>query len=142
MSIVLRSAIAIDATPAQVWDVLTDFPAYGEWSNFSSVDGSAEKGTRLRIRMPGMSFRPYVTAATTHQELEWSAKILSERFFLGRHTFTLARQDDGTTLVNNVETFSGASVRPFRRLFARSHGDNGYTAFNRALKQRVEVRSA
>lgn len=139
MSIVLTSTITIGATPAQVWDVLTDFPAYGEWSNFSSVDGTAEHGTRLHIRMPGMSFRPYVTAATLHQELEWSAKILTERLFLGRHTFTLTGQDGGTTLVTNRETFSGASVVPFRRLFA-SRDDDGYAAFNQALKKRVESR--
>ena len=139
MSIVLTSSTSIDATPAQVWDVLTDFPAYGEWSNFTSVAGEAEHGTRLHIRMPGMSFRPYVTAATPHQRLEWSATILTERLFLGRHTFILEGQDDGTTLVTNVETFSGASVRPFRRFFAHSR-DDGYAAFNRALKQRVEAR--
>lgn len=84
MSIVLSSTVTIDASPAQVWAVLTDFPASGEWSNFD--------------------------------------------------------RGDGTTQVDNVETSSGAMVRPFTRFFARSHGDNGYTAFNRALKERVEGR--
>lgn len=141
ISIVLTSTITIDATPAQVWDVLTDFPSYDEWGNFSRVDGTAEHGTRLHIRMPGMSFRPCVTAATIHEELEWSATIVSERLFLGRHTFRLADHRDGTTLVTNTETFSGASVRPFGRFFANSRADDGCAAFNRALKERVEARS-
>ena len=139
MSIVLTSTIDISATPEQVWDVLSDFASYGEWSNFSRVSGTATKGTRLSIRMPGMSFRPYVTAAVPNQELEWSATIAGERFFVGRHTFTLIPNDDGTTRLNNVETFSGVSVRPFRRLFT-SKEDDGYASFNRALKQRVETR--
>lgn len=89
MGIVLTSTIDIAATPEQVWDVLSDFDSYGQWSNFSRVSGTATKGTRLSIRMPGMSFRPFVTAAVPNQELEWSATIASERFFVGRHTFTL-----------------------------------------------------
>jgi hypothetical protein len=99
-----------------------------------------EEGARLAIRMPGMSFRPTVTAATTHRELEWSATIISDRVFLGQHGFALARKDDGTTLLTNTETFSGAIVRPFRRLFANRQEGNGYTDFNRALKDRVESR--
>lgn len=138
MSIVFTSTVDIAATPEQVWEVLADFPSYGEWSNFKSIDGAVEEGARLAIRMPGMSFRPTVTAATANRQLEWSATIVSDRFFLGQHGFTLTRQDDGTTRVTNTETFSGASVRPFRRLFAKSHSNNGYTAFNQALKARVE----
>jgi len=142
MSIVFESTIDINATPEQVWAVLTDFPSYGEWSNFSSIDGVATEGTRLVIRMPGMRFRPTVTVSTVNNELEWSAKVITDRFFLGRHGFRLVRKDDGTTEVTNTETFSGASVRPFRRLFAKGHRDNGYTAFNQALKARVEGRGS
>lgn len=142
MSIVFTSTIDITATPEEVWEVLADFPSYGEWSNFRSIDGTATRGTRLAIRMPGMSFRPTVTAATPHRELEWSAHIISDRIFLGRHSFALARRDDGTTQMTNTETFSGASVKPFRRLFANSHKSNGYTDFNQALKARVEGRTS
>lgn len=140
MSIVLTTSIDVDASPDQVWAVLTDFASYGEWSSFKRIEGTPEQGERLKIRMPGMSFRPFVTAAVPHQELEWSAEIVSPRFFLGRHTFTLVPQHDGTTLVVNTETFTGITVRPFERLFAGDSRDDGYAAFNRALKDRVESR--
>nr|WP_175494401.1 SRPBCC family protein [Herbiconiux ginsengi] len=42
MSIVFTTTIDIAATPDEVWEVLSDFPAYGEWSNFSRVDGTPE----------------------------------------------------------------------------------------------------
>ena len=142
MSIVLATTIDIAATPEQVWQVLTDFPSYGEWSNFSRVEGTAELGTRLKIRMPGLWFRPTITAATPDQELEWSATIGSERIFLGAHHFTLVRTDDGTTRLENTETFSGVLTTPFERFFATQHTDSGYAAFNRALKARVEARAS
>ena len=46
MSIVIATEIDIDATPDQVWEVLADFLSYGEWSNFSKVDGEPRLGGR------------------------------------------------------------------------------------------------
>ncbi|MCX5079322.1 SRPBCC family protein [Streptomyces sp. NBC_00513] len=41
MDAVLTAVIDIDATPEEVWNVLTDFATYGEWSNFSAAEGTA-----------------------------------------------------------------------------------------------------
>lgn len=54
------------------------------------------------------------------------------------HAFTLSTNSDGTTLLTNTETFSGALVWPFQGLFAGSKRANGYDAFNQALKKQVE----
>lgn len=44
MKRVLTAVIDIDATPQAVWDVLTDFAAYGEWSTFSAAEGTVFNG--------------------------------------------------------------------------------------------------
>lgn len=141
MSIVIATAIDINATPKQVWDVLADFPTYGEWSNFSRVDGVPQMGTRLAMKMPGMSFGSTVTAATPEKKLEWAAKIISESIFCGRHSFVLTPNPDGTTHLSNIETFSGALVWPLQGLFKQTgkRRANGYDGFNQALKRRVET---
>ncbi|MFG6401213.1 MULTISPECIES: SRPBCC family protein [unclassified Microbacterium] len=141
MSVLLTTTIDIDATPEEVWAVLTDFPAYGQWSNFSRIDGVAELGTTLAMRMPGFNFRSKVTVVTPNEQLQWSAHLFSDRFFLGQHTFTLTVNPDGTTRVTNSEEFSGASVVPFQRLFS-GNSEGGYAAFNRGLKSRVEQLAA
>ena len=44
----LRSEI--DASPEDVWQVLTDFDAYPEWNPFiRSIQGNPEVGSRLSI---------------------------------------------------------------------------------------------
>jgi hypothetical protein len=54
----LNSSIDIDAGPERVWQVLTDFAAYREWNPFIvSVDGSAEVGARLTVRMQPVGAR-------------------------------------------------------------------------------------
>ncbi|KQQ03889.1 MULTISPECIES: SRPBCC domain-containing protein [unclassified Rathayibacter] len=142
MSIVLATTVDIIATPEEVWEVLSDFSAYGEWSNFSRVDGTAELGStlRMRMRMPGFWFSSTVTAVDEARELQWSATLLSAGLFLGEHSFVLSVTDDGGTRVHNTETFSGALTGPFTGLFAKNHGDGGYAAFNQSLKRRVEAR--
>lgn len=140
MSIVFTTEVDINATVDEVWDVLTDFDNYGEWSNFSSVDGTAQVGQKLRMRMPGFRFTSTVATATPGEELRWVAKIFTEGFFFGQHSFVLGDGPDGTTRVTNTEEFSGALASPFKGVFARSDRTGGYTEFNRALKQRVETR--
>jgi hypothetical protein len=73
----LRSEI--DASPEDVWQVLTDFDAYPEWNPFiRSIQGNPEVGSRLSVRIepPGareMSFRPTVRAAEpARAALAWS----------------------------------------------------------------------
>ncbi len=139
MSIVFTTEIDIDATHEQVWDVLTDFASYGEWSNFTSVEGTARVGTRLRMRMPGFRFTSTVVTANHAEQLRWTARIIRDGLFLGQHSFTLTDGAAGTTRVTNTEEFSGALARPFEGLFARSDRTGGYEEFNRSLKQRVET---
>lgn len=142
MSIVIKTSIDISASAKDVWAVLTDFPSYGQWSNFSKVDGVAQIGAKLAMKMPGMSFGSTVTAATPDEKLEWAARIFSGSIFEGRHTFTLSRNRDGSTHLDNTETFSGGLVWPFQGLFKHKHGPraNGYDGFNQALKNRAESR--
>ena len=142
MGIVLASTIDIDATREDVWDVLSDLAAYGEWSNFSRITGSPELGTELRMRMPGFHFTSTVTAVTEARELQWSAALVTSGLFLGRHTFTLSLNRDGTTRLHNTEVFTGVLTKPFEGMFAKSHTQGGYAAFNQSLKNRVETRIA
>ncbi|MCX4425883.1 SRPBCC domain-containing protein [Streptomyces mirabilis] len=140
MKPVLTAVIDIDATPQAVWDVLTDFTAYGEWSTFSAAEGTAQVGSRLTMRMPGMTFRPTVTVATPGQELRWVGTLGIKQLFHGQHSFVLSPNHDGTTRLTNHEEFSGALVTLIRP-FLRTSKKDGYAAFNTGLKQRVEVRT-
>jgi hypothetical protein len=140
MSYAITTTVEIDAVPEAVWDVLVDFPAYGEWSNFSSAEGTAQVGSRLTMRMPGFKFRPTVTVMAPGQELQWTGTLLSERLFHGKHSFVLDPQPDGTTRLTNHEEFSGALVALTQR-FVKRNDDNGYAAFNAGLKRHVEGRS-
>ena len=80
MSITIDTTVDIDASKQAVWDILTDFAAYGEWNPFLRIEGTAEVGAKLVVHMSGggehgMSFRPKVLVATPCEELRWLGKL-------------------------------------------------------------------
>jgi hypothetical protein len=90
------------ASKQAVWDVLTDFAAYGEWNPFLRIEGTAEVGTKLVVHMSGG----------------------------GEHFFILTTNEDGTTHLEHGERFSGALVALARGDSAKN--DTGYEAFSQA----------
>lgn len=142
MSAAISTTIDIDASPQAVWEVLTDFAAYGDWNPFMDrVEGTPEVGAKLVVHMTpnggrGMTFKPTVLAANPGQELRWLGKLGFGGLFDGEHSFVLAANADGTTHLTHGERFSGILVAPLKGTLKNSHA--GFEAFNHALKQRVE----
>jgi hypothetical protein len=138
----ISTTVDIDATPHAIWGVLTDFPAYSTWNPFvDRVDGTAAVGEKLVVHLTptggrGMTFRPTVLTAAADEELRWLGKLGVRGVFDGEHSFVLTANADGTTRVTHGESFSGVLVPLMRRTLGKTQ--DGFTAFNEALKQRVE----
>lgn len=143
MTATINTTIDIEASPQAVWDVLSDFAAYGDWNPFMDrIEGRAEVGATLVVHMSppggrGMTFRPTVLAAVPGQELRWLGKLGVGGLFDGEHSFVLTPNADGTTRLAHGERFSGILVALFKSTLKDSHA--GFETFNTALKQRVET---
>ena len=139
----LETHIDIDATPGEVWHVLTDLDGYREWNPFIvSAHGTVAVGEELenRLEPPGgrpMTFRPKVTAVEPNRTFEWLGRLGVPRLFDGRHRFDLEPTPSGT-LLRQSEHFSGLLVRLMKRSLDGSTLA-GFDAMNRALKNRVET---
>ena len=143
MSTVVSSTIDIDAGPREIWEVLTDFPAYGEWNPFMDrIEGTPQVGSKLRVHLTppngrGMTFRPKVLVATPEHELRWLGRLGFGGLFDGEHFFVLSPNADGSTRLTHGEKFSGLFVAATKRTLRNT--DAGFVAFNDALKKRVET---
>lgn len=142
MSTTVTSTIDIDATPDAVWAVLTDFPDYGQWNPFMDrIEGTAEVGRTLTVHMTnggrGMTFKPTVLAAVPGSELRWLGTLVAKRLFAGEHSFVLTPTASGGTRLVHSEEFSGVLVAAMKGTLGNTGA--GFTAFNEALKQRVET---
>ena len=138
-SFTIDTTIDINAGPDAVWDVLTDFASYKQWTGMR-IEGAPEVGTKLVVHLTGdggggMTFKPKVLVATPGKELRWLGKLGLRGIAAGEHFFVLTTNEDGTTRLNHGERYSGALIA-----LARGRADSGaaYEAFSQALKQRVE----
>ena len=139
----LHTDIEIEATPARVWEILTDFASYPDWNPFiRSIEGEPQEGATLetRIEPPGgraMTFKPTVLAAKPERELRWLGRLVAPKVFDGEHRFELEPVGEGRTRFTQAERFSGALVPLFGKGLERTR--QGFVAMNEALKQRAEV---
>ena len=141
MSRRIDTEIAIAATPARVWRVLTDFDAYPDWNPFiRAVEGTAEAGTRLSVTIEAGGsrhrFRPVLLQATPERALRWLGRGGFPGLFDGEHGFFLEAEGGGTRL-RQEETFQGFLV-PLLWRGVEPATRAGFEAMNRALKARAE----
>jgi hypothetical protein len=137
----LRASIEIDATPQQVWAVLSDLPAYSQWNPFIvSSSGRLEKGATLRnvMRDSGgdTTFTPTVLEAAPGRELRWIGRIGPGGIFDGEHRFLIEPVSPGRVRLTQSERFTGVVI-PFFRHQLNERTLPQFRALNTALAQRV-----
>lgn len=142
----LRTSIEINATPDDVWDVLTDFDSYPEWNPFiTSLTGDATPGGRLSIRIEppegrAMTIKPTVLRSEPGREFRWLGRAGVSRIFDGQHIFELSPTPEGGTQLVHREEFRGLLVSPLLAWVGKGT-EAGFIAMNEALKARVEARA-
>ncbi len=99
----IGTEIEIDAQPARVWAVLTDFSSYPEWNTFLHwVEGRIAEGERIRFcfELPrGFRFKVGATILNVIPEraLRWAGVFLTSRVFCAEHYFELTSSPGGRT---------------------------------------------
>jgi hypothetical protein len=143
----LRTEIEIDATPAEVWAVLTDFERYPDWNPFvRSLEGRLEVGTRLRVHIEpegGTAFRvkPVVREAEPERAFAWLGHLLVPGLFDGEHRFRIEPLSNGRSVrFVHEEEFRGLLV-PLLWKKLDTETRRGFEQMNAALKARVEGRA-
>jgi hypothetical protein len=139
----IKTEIAIDATPARVWDVLTDFPHYPDWNSFVlQVNGSVYQNATIRYRFQMPRGIRIWTPATVlkfepESELRFSANFLTPSLFRGDHYFAIESAGNNGVVFHHGEIVSGL-LFPAVQLILQNFGLPMFRALNGALKQRAE----
>jgi hypothetical protein len=139
----IETWIDISASPARVWDVLTNFDAYPQWNPFiTRITGIPSEGTRLRVHIKppgrsGMTFKPTIVALTRQQKFTWLGHLLLPGLFDGEHSFQIEGHGNSCRF-HQSERFSGILVALFGAgLFDATR--HGFEAMNTALKEQAEA---
>ena len=116
---VVERHVVIQASPACVYDVLANVPAWGAWDTSISesyfVDGdSFDVGTVFHQGFADRDFEAHaeVVLANPGELIVWRGQSPDGHGPVGVHSFRLADNGDGTTTVVNREAFSAWYFRP------------------------------
>ncbi|QNE22314.1 SRPBCC domain-containing protein [Kribbella qitaiheensis] len=139
---VLRSQLEVDATPDQVWKVLTDREAYPSWNPFIvSSTGDLEAGgtiTNVLRDTTGQetTFTPELLKVDPGRELRWIGKVGFGGIFDGEHSFRIEPLPGGRARLIQQETFRGVAV-PVMAGWLSSKIKPQFDAMNQALATRA-----
>ena len=133
-----EASLSIDATPEQVWSVLTNTAAWPDWdSGVAKVDGRLALGEKLSITVKANSGRVFpvkvVTLSGPERMVFRGGMPLG--LFTGQRTYTLIPEGAGT-LFTMSEEYTG----PLAAMIFKSIPDLGpsFRQFAEGLKHRTE----
>jgi len=136
----------LDARANEVWAVLTDFPAYGEWNPFiTAISGVLAEDDRLDVTFQQPNgktsrFKPRVLRVSPARQIRWlelGPGVPFGGFLTGEHYFVLEPQADGTTVLTHGERFTGVLVPLMKSLLADT--EQGFNGMNTALEARLKT---
>ncbi len=131
--------ININASPEDVWQILTDGDAYPQWDpGMDRIEGAFALGEKISFYTklsPDRAFPVTITAFEPSQQMVLTGGMPAG-LFKSERTHTLASEGNGGTKFTTREIFSG----PLLPLFGRSIPDltENFEAFANGLKARAE----
>jgi hypothetical protein len=138
----IRTELEIAAPASEVWQVLTDFPRYGEWNPFiTEISGALAEDAKIRVLLSlpegrDLHFSPRLVRCQVNRELSWRGHFLFPGLFDGEHFFRLETLGERRTRIVQGENFSGILVRFASTPITRAA--RGFVYMNQALKRRME----
>ena len=135
--------IVIEATPEQVWEVLTDFEAMPTWSSsLQRIDGDLSDGAAVVVTFTifEMTFElDHTLIYEAGEHYGWSDPVAGFDGITDHHLYVIEETDGTHTLFTQEDTYTGTSEAATAQDLAEMTAPV-YSAFNRELEAEVEAR--
>lgn len=111
----IKREVKINASPEQLWELLTDFNRWNEWnSTIKESSGHSSEGSVLNITINGngqrdSNYHPIVIESKKPEIFRWRANMISDFVFRNDRVFEI-QVIDGVTHFTHKEEFSGLMV--------------------------------
>ncbi|MCE9598860.1 MAG: SRPBCC domain-containing protein [Spirochaetia bacterium] len=133
----VHTEIQINASPAEVWKVISDAPRFPEWNPVHvKIDGEFKEGSAIKIHLKQPDGKITAFGATVYHLVPES--LLNQGggtpgVFTFNHTFRLEPSNGGTRFTH-TEEFRGIGLVFFNMDWVEA----AYVRVNEALKARIE----
>lgn len=143
---VFHTEVEINASPEQVWEVLTDTGAYKDWAAFMvDVKGDIKDGNTITVsfqlnpQKPKLNTIDHRIQVTEGEEFYWAEK--GPMGICDNHHFRVEALAGGKTRFVQSDEIMKGMTWALGRMLSKMYL-TGYQAFNAALKAEAERRAA
>ena len=140
----INTEIEIEATPAEIWQALTDFQSYPNWNpSIRSIDGIPARGEKLKVfyspenSIFRMKFTVELITCEPDREFRWLGRLLFAGLFAGNHYLIIEPIDPNRSKLIHGERFSGL-LKPVVWFLLANLNTDAFIAMNRAIKEHIE----
>lgn len=136
MKAIISTQVEIKARPEKVLQIFMDTDKFPDWNPFiQKLSGPVRVGEKIKVKLPGMSFKPVVMTLEKNKSFSWLVKLGIKGVFDGHHQFEFIDNGESTVFVHKEE-FNGILVKWFMKNKSEEI-KRGYEAMNEALKNEV-----
>ena len=134
----------VDATPAQIWETLTDFARYPEWNpQVVDASGSTEPGSEITLVLalsdgPNMTITALIEESELGRSLTWRGNGPRRWVFQGYRRFDI-KATGNRSQVRHLEKITGIAAPLFSLRMSRQ-AKQSHHALNTALQHRAANR--
>jgi len=135
-----QTEIIMNASIDQVWDVLTDFPAYPQWNPLIGwLKGNfITKGQiEIFVKPLNRSFQATLKKVQKYEEFTWVGVQIAPWIISGEHYYRLEKKDETSTRLIHGECFRGLGSLFISKAMLETM-ENSFRQHNQLLKERVE----
>jgi hypothetical protein len=137
-----RNEIELQATPKQVWQVLTDLDKYSEWNPLLYLGtGNIELGETVEVSAKtatkNMKFTCKVTEVEPYSKFAWSFHVIHPLIFRGKHIFQIDSIGEHKVKFIDREQFWGLLL-PMQARDLQTNGLSAMIDMGEALKKKLE----
>jgi len=141
----IQTSIDLDASPAQIWEVLVDLKSYAEWNPMLSNVEAGNVQTGLTVGDPvrfevltgkGKSLKLKAKITDYHKERKLAWRGGASAILSGHHYFRIEPLAEGRCRFHHGEHFTGL-ILPLISFILKDAPDL-YRSMNEALKFRLE----
>jgi hypothetical protein len=138
----INNEVEIQASPEEVWQVLTELDEYADWNPLlHDAVGKVQEGEKVDVTFQTASKKGTlhcsVVRVEPNRELRWKYHVLLPGLFKGEHIFTIEPIEEKRVRFIDREIFNGLFV-PLLAKDIDTNSKEAMEAMDEALKARAE----
>ncbi|MFK7975201.1 MAG: SRPBCC family protein [Halioglobus sp.] len=144
--ITLSATDVINASPDEVWALISDFEGYSQWNPYlTKIEGAFKVGETVSVTLVDANFegpfvvKPRMFSIESGKSFSWKGQVGIQGVMDTHHVFAISETEDGNTQIHQYEEFRGLIAKTMADKKDRhANTQHAFAAMHSAIKAELE----